>query len=264
MRILLIVSTALIAALASACGSQVTPTIRASAGGGGGGGGTGVAGPDVAACKGVTKNTPITSAPPACANAWLSYQVSVVPPYDFLTTANIPAPPAVANHTSGAVGDADAQRWAEAFNRQSAWYGWAEAASQARFITTKLEASYLLTGPEATVLYGGGTVQQPACSLYPSKLALYALDSTAATFFLAHGHASAGKYVLLATFPAPCTITGTDASGRRVPVADNTSPVTIAFAGVLVADPVLGEIWKTDVAASCGDAGAPSSWCQAP
>lgn len=212
----------------------------------------------------MTKQTPITSVPPACAALWAPYDVGVVPPYDYLATANVPAAPAVANHTSGAVSDADARRWAGAFNRQAAWYQWAEAAGQPRFLTTRLMADSAFVGPERSVLFAGGHISQPACDLYPQTLALFPIDATTASFLASHGIVSQGKFLFLATYPGPCTVTGTDASGKQVPIFSSTGPTTLAFAGVVVSDPVLGDVWKVDGVASCSQAGAPAAWCASP
>ena len=81
-------------------------------------------------CASVVTTTPIGDVPAACAALWAPYGVTKVPPYDILSEEHVPAAPPVQNMTDGAVSDATAQLWANASNRGSGWYEWAEANDQ--------------------------------------------------------------------------------------------------------------------------------------
>src|ERR1700694_4527709 len=108
-------------------------------------------------CASVKTTTAIADVPPACAALWAPYQVTKVPPPDILLQDHVPLAPPVKNMTTGAVSDADAQLWANASNRDSGWYKWAEANDQQTFLRHLVGAAVAASAVEQQALAAGAT-----------------------------------------------------------------------------------------------------------
>lgn len=209
------------------------------------------------ACASVTKDTPIAQAPKDCAAVWRPYLVSVVPTNDVLVREQMPSSVTVQDHGSGAT---NPEATAMALNRNSGWYAWAEANHQVEFMQKNIVGPGIITGTEAQVFFGGGVVIQPPCSGYPTSVALWKADDAAKKYLLSKGRFTQGDILLISTYSAPCTVTGTDAAGKQVTIDTVTKPVTVIIGGTITDDPVLGTYLKADVALSCGP-DAPQGWC---
>ncbi|MBV8302216.1 MAG: hypothetical protein JOY68_09885 [Candidatus Dormibacteraeota bacterium] len=185
-----------------------------------------------------------------------------MPPYDILSEEHVPAAPPVQNMTDGAVSDETAQLWANASNRGSGWYEWAEANDQPEFLLHLLGPAVVGTPQEQTVLSSGGHILQPACNLYPARNSLFKIELQGEHFFAARGLHLTDSYVLvIQTTPGPCSETLVQADGTQQTVLDY-SGTTIAFEpGTYRTDPLLGSLWYTDGGGNCQDAGAPAEWC---
>lgn len=212
-------------------------------------------------CAPVTTTTPITDVPQACAELWAPYQVTEVPPPDILQQEHVPPAPRVVNRTNGAVSDAEAQRWADASNRGSGWFKWAEANDQPSLLLSLL-GPRLVNSQEQEALSTGGHVDQPNCDLYPIKNALVPIGADGRTYFARNGFSLADKYVFVVVYDGPCSETITSGDGVRRVVEDFAKPTIVFVAGSFRSDPVLGGIWFADAGGGCEDpSGPPSDWC---
>jgi hypothetical protein len=209
-------------------------------------------------CASVMTTTPIGQVPAACAVLWAPYGVTKVPPAN-LTDAT-PVPPPVVNGTHGVVTDAVARRWAQASNRAAIWYRWAEANDQPK-VLAKIGVISLIPTSELQVLAANGTVSQPDCALFPTRIAEYQIGADAMHFFGSVGQHITGGTALVDTFPGPCTVTATTATGQSQTIASYPASGITFFAGHDQTDPVLGDVWFTDGAGNCGARGAPVEWC---
>ncbi len=250
-----VVATLAIFAVAS-CGNPAptaTPTARKTP--------TAIARPSAAAgpCASVTTTTAIAEVPPACAALWAPYGVTKVPPANL--TDSTPSAPPVVNGTNGAVSDADAQAWALAANRTAVWYRWAEANDQPSLLG-RLGHPSLLPPAELQVLATNGTVAQPDCAIFPTKVALFAIDTEANRFFTSVGQIVSGGFALAAKYPGPCTITSVSASGQVQTIASFPQAGVTFFAGAIRDDALLGRVWFTVGAGNCAQRGAPTAWCR--
>jgi hypothetical protein len=212
-------------------------------------------------CSAVTVTTPLTEVAPACAQLWSDYGVSEVPPANELSIEHVPAAPLVDNMTRGAVSDATAQRWANASNRDSGWWQWAEHDDQL-FVLRHLVGPALIPAAEVEALQGGGIVEQPACNLYPLSWRLFPVDAGGRAYFARKNLPADDAYVFVIVYSGPCSETLTSSNGERTTLVDFTEDTTVFSAGVLRADPVLGDIWFADAGGNCQDpSGPPAAWC---
>jgi hypothetical protein len=209
-------------------------------------------------CASVTTTTDIGQVPAACAALWAPYGLTKVPPVNL--TDSTPAPPVVTNGTAGAATDAVVASWAVASNRGSVWYRWSEANDQPTLLA-KIGRPSLLPPSELQALDTNGTVSQPDCALFPVKEAAFEDGPAGVSYFASLGQSVSGDTVLAATFPGPCTVTATTPGGRVEPIASFSAAGTTFFAGHLVDDQMLGEIWFMDGGGSCQEGSPPSSWC---
>ncbi len=210
-------------------------------------------------CASVQTTTAIDQVPAACAALWAPYGVTKVPPANL--TDSTPAPPPVANATNGAVSDADAQSWALASNRGAVWYRWAEANDQPG-ILGRLGNVSLVPSAEIEALNAKGTVSQPDCAIFPTRVALFEISPDDKRFFSSLGQVIDVSASLVATYPGPCTISTTSSTGQTRPIASYSSTGTTFFAGSIQEDPLLGKVWFTVGASNCGVRGAPTAWCR--
>jgi len=213
-------------------------------------------------CASVHTTTPITDVPDACAELWAPYQVTAVPPIDILEQEHVPPAPKVVNRTNGAVSDADAQRWANASNRDSGWYKWAYAADQPG-VLRHLVGSALMNAGQESALAAGAAIDVPDCDLYPTSNALFPMDRSASSYFKQKGFSLADHYALIVTYRGPCTLTITYPDGHQTTEGPFFAQPTVGFApGQLVSDPVLGDLWYADAGGNCQDPqGPPPQWC---
>jgi hypothetical protein len=209
----------------------------------------------------VNATTPIEDVAPLCAARWLPYQVTAVPPDDIIEQEHVPPAPRVVNMTRGAVSDATARLWAEANNRGSGWFKWAEANDQPGLLR-HLAGAALLNPDEEAAMSQGATVRQPGCNLYPDSLALFPVGADGVTYFQRKHLPADATYVLVATAGPPCAETIVYPDGRTRTITDFTAPTTLFIAGSYRADPVLGGIWFADAGGACDDpVGPPPEWC---
>jgi hypothetical protein len=209
-------------------------------------------------CASVTTTTAIGQVPAACAAAWAPYGVTKVPPANL--TDSTPVPPSVVNGSHGAVTDSDAQSWALAENRGSIWYRWAEASIQASLLP-HLGVLGFDPAAELQALAAGEAITQPDCSIFPTRIALFAIGPADMQFFASRGETVSSAFVFVATFPGPCAVRATSPDGHVRTIASYATSVVTFFAGQIRRDAVLGDIWYVDGAGNCGDHGAPIAWC---
>jgi hypothetical protein len=241
----------------TACGAparhgDVSPRSTAAAG---------IAGSASAACAAVTTTTPLTEVSLGCQQLWSSHGVTEVPPANELALERVPAAPTVVNMTGGAVPDVTAQHWADASNRDSGWWKWAEGNDQL-FALRTLVGPALIPTAEIEALQNGGTVDQPDCNLYPLRWSLYPVGADGRAYFARKNLPADDTYVFVVVYSGPCSETVHDANGTRTTIVDFTSDTTVFSPGVLRHDPVLGDIWFADAGGNCQDPnGPPAAWC---
>jgi hypothetical protein len=212
-------------------------------------------------CAAVTATTPLTEVSLACQQVWSSHGVTDVPPANELALEHVPAAPAVANMTGGAVSDATAQHWADASNRDSGWWKWAESHDQL-FALRSLVGPALIPATEIEALQNGGTVDQPDCNLYPISWKLFAVGADGRAYFARKNLPTDDAYVFVVVYSGPCSETIHDANGQSTTLVDFTRDTTVFSPGVLRHDPVLGDIWFADAGGNCQDpSGPPAAWC---
>jgi hypothetical protein len=209
-------------------------------------------------CASVTTTTAIGQVPAECAAVWAPYGVTKVPPANLLDAT--PVPPPVTNGTNGAVSDTEAESWALASNRGSVWYRWSEANDQPTLLS-RIGKISLLPPPELQILDTNGTVSQPDCAIFPIKVSAFEVGPDGIAFFSSLGQEIRSGVVFVGRFPGPCSITATTATGQVQTIASFATAGATFFAGHVVDDPLLGEIWFTDGAGNCSQRGAPPAWC---
>src|SRR5215471_17415257 len=152
--------------LATACsGSAAAPTPRASHPP------SSSPSAETNACSSVHTTTPADMVPVACAELWVPYQVTMIPPSDILQQEHVPAAPTVKDLTNGAVSQAEAQLFGNADNWGSGWFKWAEAHVQP-FLISRLAGPANVSPSEQEALSQGAAIEQPDCNLYPNSLTL--------------------------------------------------------------------------------------------
>jgi hypothetical protein len=237
---------------ASASGSGIAPGSTAAASS---------AGAANDPCAAVTTTMPLTEVALACQQVWSSHGVTDVPPANELALERVPVAPAVANMTGGAVSDATAQHWADASNRDSGWWKWAEGHDQL-FALRSLVGPALIPAAEIEALQNGGTVDQPDCNLYPISWKLFTVGADGRAYFARKNLPTDDAYVFVVVYSGPCSETIHDANGKSTTVVDFTTDTTVFSPGVLRHDPVLGDIWFADAGGNCQDPSAPpAAWC---
>jgi hypothetical protein len=209
-------------------------------------------------CASVTTTTDIGQVPAACAALWAPYGVTKVPPVNL--TDSTPAPPVVTNGTEGAATDAVVASWAVASNRGSVWYRWSEANDQPTLLA-KIGRPSLLPPSELQALDAGGTVLQPDCAIFPEKESAFEAGSDGVRYFSSFGQSVQGDTVLVAKFPGLCNVTARAPDGQVRTIASYGSAGVTFYAGHMVDDPLLGEIWFTDGASNCQSGAPPTAWC---
>jgi hypothetical protein len=212
-------------------------------------------------CAAVTATTPLTDVSLACQQVWSSHGVTAVPPANELALEHVPAASAVANMTGGAVSDATAQHWADASNRDSGWWKWAESHDQL-FALRSLVGPALIPAAEIEALQNGGTVDQPDCNLYPISWKLFAIGADGRAYFARKNLPTDDAYVFVVDYSGPCSETVHDGKGQSTTLVDFTRDTTVFSPGVLRHDRVLGDIWFADAGGNCQDpSGPPAAWC---
>jgi hypothetical protein len=212
-------------------------------------------------CSSVAVTTPLEQVTAACQAVWWSYGVTAVPPTNEPALERVPAAPTVANMTRGAVSNAAAQRWANASNRDSGWWQWAQAHDQL-FVLRHLVGPSMIPATEVEALQNGGTVEQPACNLYPISWKLFAVGADGKAYFARRHLQTDAAYVFVVVYTGPCSETLRDSLGHPSTLVDFTENTTVFSPGVLRADPVLGDIWFADAGGNCQDpSGPPAAWC---
>ena len=244
--------------LTSACsGSATTPTARASQSASASAPPSTVA----TACASVHKTTPITKVPTACELLWEPTHDTLVPPVNILQQEQVPPAPPVKNMTNGAVSQADAQHWADAANANSGWAKWAEANDQP-FLLTRLSGPALVPTADVQALEQGATIEQPACDLYPTSVALFPIGADGDAYFTHKGLPADMAYVLVIGFTGPCNPVATYPDGHQQTLPGLRTSGTAFEPGKLEHDSLLGDIWYADAGGNCNDPlGPPADWC---
>ena len=214
-------------------------------------------------CASVRTTTPIEDVPPACAALWAPYQVTKVPPPDILQQEHVPPAPPVVNMTNGAVSDAVAQSWANASNRDSGWYRWAEANDQLSFLRY-LVGPAVIAKNEEQALSAGATISLPDCDLYPINNALYSITAQDQAYFARKNLPTDNHFVFVVVYEGPCSERiSYPGGGPATTYSISSSPHTVFVPGRLVADSLLGNLWFSDAGGNCDDPiGPPPEWCQ--
>lgn len=212
-------------------------------------------------CAAVTTTTPVDEVTLACRERWSPYDVTEIPPSKELQMEHVPAAPTVVNMTGGAVPDTTAQRWADASNRDSGWWKWAEASDQLFFLR-HLVGPALIPAADVEALQNGAAIAQPDCNLYPISSKLFAIGPEGRAYFARRNEHIDDRYVFVVAYSGPCSETVRAADGRFTSIVDLTTTTTVFTPGVLRNDPVLGDIWFGDAGGSCQDPlGPPAAWC---
>lgn len=213
------------------------------------------------ACASVRTTTPIDKVPAACAALWQPYQVTMVPPPDILAKEHVPSAPPVKNMTNGAVPEGEAQQWANASNRGSGWFKWAEASDQP--VLLPLLAGPALIGPiDEQALQQGARISLPDCAIYPVSNALYPVLSDGKAYFASKNLPTKASFVLVVVYSGPCTATATYPDGHTQVIPEVSTTTTAFEPGVLRHDALLGDLWYTDAGGNCSDTGGPPpGWC---
>ncbi len=213
-------------------------------------------------CASVTTTTPIDDVPAACAALWFPYQVTEVPPPNILQLEHVPPAPPVVNMTDGAVSDATAQLWANASNRDSGWYKWAEANDQPEFLP-HLVGSALINPQDESALSNGAAIDQPDCNLYPTSEVLFKVTPDGRAYFTRKHLPADDTYVFVVAYSnGPCIETIQYPGGRTTHVEVFSRSITAFSPGKLETDPVLGDLWFGDAGGNCQDPeGPPADWC---
>lgn len=202
--------------------------------------------PPAGPCAAVRQTTDLSSVSAACQAAWRPYGVTKVPPADLLDAT--PLAPVVSNRTPGSVDDREAQQWANAANRDSAWVKWALANGQLSLLRA-LNAPVAIGGEDSKALAAGATILAADCNLYPQSVALWPVDSSTSKYFVDLHAPTSAKYVLVGTF-AKCSSTVVFPDGRTAPI-DQSAGGTILAPGMDRDVYPLGEIWFSDSVGSC-------------
>ena len=212
-------------------------------------------------CSSVTVTTQIDRVTAACQAVWWSYGVTAVPPSNELALEHVPNAPPVVNMTDGAVSDTTAQHWADASNRDSGWWQWAQGHDQL-FVLRHLVGPSLIPATEVEALQNGGTVEQPACNLYPISWKLFPVGVDGRAYFARKRLPAGDDYVFVVVYSGPCSETLRDPQGHPSTLVDFTENTTVFSPGALRRDPVLGDIWFADAGGNCQDpSGPPAAWC---
>jgi len=212
-------------------------------------------------CANVTTTTPLEEVTAGCQELWSPYGVTEVPPADELQLEHVPPAPRVVNMTGGAVSDATAQRWADASNRDSGWWKWAQAHDQL-YMLRFLVGPALIPAVEVEAPQDGATIAQPDCNLYPISATLFAMGTDGRAYFARKHLPTDDTYVFAVVYTGPCSETVTYPGGRSATIVDGTRQATVLSPGYLRSDPVLGDIWFGDAGGTCEDAeGPPAAWC---
>lgn len=211
-------------------------------------------------CAAVKVTTPIDKAPAACAALWQPYDVTGVPPADLLS--KVPAAPKVRNMTQNAVSDKTAQEWADASNRQSAWYGWAVANGQQPFLEHLASPTELVRSSDSSVLLDGARIVYPTCALYPDTITVAPTDADEIAFFEGINVTVKSKYTLVETFRGSCQINAIYPDGHKVMLSDRVDSITNFFPGTTRSDQLLGDLWMTEASGTC-DSSIRQTWCVA-
>jgi len=114
----------------------------------------------------------------------------------------MPAPPKVINNTNGKLSDADAEAFAWAEYRQSAFLGWLEANVQPG-LNDHLRNHGLFNGDIGNAVRAGQHVTDPPCDLYASQMAIVPVDSSITSFEAGKGYAVTSQYELVDLYKAP-------------------------------------------------------------
>ena len=241
----------------TACGSSSTHTLPAGSSASPSAS-VAVGGP----CASVKTTTAIVDVPAACAALWAPYQVTKVPPPDILLQEHVPLAPPVKNMTNGAVSDADAQSWANASNRDSGWYKWAEANDQPAFLRHLVGAALIAYRNEQQALAAGAVIQLARLQSLPTSNSLYPISPADQAFFQRKGLPAHNHFALIVAYAGPCSETVTYPDGHSHTIQASTGPTVVFVAGEFRADSVLGPLWYADASGSCQDpAGPPAEWC---
>lgn len=207
-------------------------------------------------------DTPAISAPAAIAGAWAGYGVTLIPGRHVLD--GVPATPPVRNLTNGAVSDADAELWAGAEMRTEAYVGWMEANGQPGF-NSRLRADTFLAGPIGQAVRANQHVNDPACDLYPTAIAVVPVDASLDSFFASRGLHTTAHFALVMTFTTgiqPCVVTEGTGQGTKVLFTVPPGGGTGIEGGLLQHDSLLGDIWHSDAGGECRPGQMPAA-CEA-
>ena len=213
-------------------------------------------------CASVKTTTAIVDVPPACAALWAPYQVTKVPPSDILQQEHVPLAPPVKNMTNGAVSDADAQSWANASNRDSGWYKWAEANDQPALLQ-HLVGLAVIAPNEQQAMAAGASIDLPECDLYPTSNALFPITAADNSYFAQKHLPTDNHFVLVVAYAGPCSETIRQADGTSSTFRISDAAHFDFVPGSFRSDHALGDLWYSDAGGNCQDpAGPPAEWCQ--
>jgi hypothetical protein len=184
--------------------------------------------------------------------------VTKVPPANL--TDSTPVPPSVVNGTHGVVSQADTNSWALAANRAAVWYRWAEKYGQVPLLRD-LQTAALIPGAELAALAKGAQINEPDCSSFGTRYAIFQLGSGGGSFFASIGQHTTAQFVLAESYPGPCQIVASYPDGHTEILFSYSASGTTIFAGSVRHDVLLGDFWYSEAAADCTTQHGPPLWC---
>ncbi|MGH7750273.1 MAG: hypothetical protein ACREQ5_36710, partial [Candidatus Dormibacteria bacterium] len=200
-------------------------------------------------------DTPFAQASAQQQQAWAAYGVTIIPSRHVFD--NVPAVPPVVNRTSGAVSQGQAQRMGLAYYRSDALWGWADAHDQMKLQLYLSNQGFLNTAAGQAEAQGE-PVTDPACDLFPTKMAVFTVNSDIKTFLEGKGYNVASPYALVANYATPCSQTALTANGPKTLLNAAFGLWAGVETGNVHDDPVLGLVYVAEAARECPNSGYPT------
>ena len=201
------------------------------------------------------QDTPFAQAPSQMQLAWAAYGVTLIPSRHVFD--NMPAVPSVVNKTNGALTQAQVQQTGLAFYRSEALWGWAAANDQTKLQLYIGNEGFLNT-PAGDAESKGEPVREPACDLYPTKLAVVPVDASIKSFLEHLGYTVSSAFALVENYKTPCSVTALTSTGEKM-VQQWAFGLNLGLeAGSEREDPVLGLVYVGEAARDCPESGYPT------
>ena len=203
------------------------------------------------------QDTPYDQASAQLQQAWAAYGVTIIPSRHVF--AGMPLVPTVLNKTNGALTQAQVQQIGLAFYRAEALWGWAAAHDQMKLQLYLGNQGFLNTAAGAAESKGQ-PVQDPACELYPTKLAVVPVDASITSFLQHLGYAVSSPYALVESYKTPCSQKALTGAGAETVIAQWAFGLNLQIeTGSSHDDPLLGLVYVGEAARDCPESGFPTA-----